>query len=157
MRSADLNSWRCVGDKTYLKSVRLGRLSRLSCLPSWCVRLEILALPLEHARSDLGGSRVVLAGVLDVFQSAQWHIWVDEVRVASHKPAPFEIARHGNRAIAQPLYRVVLLIGIALQDGSKSVVGFLDFANDDRLEFAAGVFKVEVSLYTLVESPLHVR
>ena len=100
---------------------------------------------------------MVLAGVLDVFQSAQWHIWVDEVRVASHKPAPFEIARHGNRAIAQPLYRVVLLIGIALQDGSKSVVGFLDFANDDRLEFAAGVFKVEVSLYTLVESPLHVR
>lgn len=157
MRSADLNSWRCVGDKTYLRSVRLGRLSRLSCLPSWCVRLEILALPLEHARSDLGGSRVVLARVLDIFQSAQRHVWVDEVRVASHKPAPFEIARHGNRAIAQPLYRVVLLIGIALQDGSKSVVGFLDFANDDRLEFAAGVFKVEVSLYTLVESPLHVR
>ena len=146
MRSADLNSWRCVGDKTYLRSVRLEKLTRSSCLPARRVRLEILALPLEHTRSDLGGSRVVLAGVLDVFQSAQRHIWVNEVRVASYKPAPFEIARHGNRAIAQPLNSAVLLIGIALQDSSKSIVGFLDFANDDRLKFAARVFKVEVGL-----------
>jgi hypothetical protein len=152
MRSADLNSWICVGDKTYLQSVRLGLLARTGYLPAWRVRLEILALPLEHARPDLGGSRVVFSGVLDIFQSAQRHVWVDEVRVASHKLAPLKIARHGNRTTAQFLNRVVLLVGIALQDTSKSIVGFLNFADDNRLEFAARVLKVEVSLYVLAES-----
>lgn len=98
---------------------------------------------------------MVFSGVLYVFQSAQRHVWVDEVRVAPHKPAPLEIARHRNRTIAQLLYRVVLLIGIALQDTSKSIVGLLYFTNNDGFEFAARVLKVEVRLFTLVMSSLY--
>jgi hypothetical protein len=79
------------------------------------------------------------------------------VRVASHKPAPLEISRHRNRTIAQPLDRAILLISIALQDAGKSIVGFLDFANNDRLKFAARVLKIEVGLYVLAGSSLYAR
>ena len=80
---------------------------------------------------------MVFAGILDILQSAQWHVGVDKVRVASNEFAPFEVARHGNWAVTQFLYRVVLLVGIALEDAGERIVGFLDFANDNRLELAA--------------------
>ena len=66
--------------------------------------------------------------------------------VASYKSAPLEIARHSDWATAKSLDRVVLLIGIALQNAGKGVVGLLDFTDDDRLQFATRVLEVEVGL-----------
>lgn len=83
---------------------------------------------------------MIFAGVLDVVEFAQGHVGVDKVRVAPHKLVPLEVAGHGNWAVTQSLDRAVLLVGVALQDAGEGIVGLLDFANDNRLEFAARVF-----------------
>lgn len=41
---------------------------------------------------------------------------------------------------------VVGLVGLALENVGVCVVGFLDFSDDDRFEFATGVFEIVVRL-----------
>lgn len=89
---------------------------------------------------------MIFAGILDVLEFAQWQVGVYKVRIASHELAPFEVTGHGNWAIPQSFNRVVLLISFALENAGKSIVGLLDFANNNRLELATRVFNVKVGL-----------
>lgn len=104
-----------------------------SDLPARCVALQVLALPLQHACSDLSSSWVMLAGVLDVFQLAQRHIWIDEVRVALDKLGPLKISRHADWAAAESFHGRVHLVCVALQNAGESIVRFLNFADHNRL------------------------
>ena len=93
---------------------------------------------------------MVFAGILDVFQSAQGHIGVDEVGIALHEPIPFVVPGHGDGPGAKPVNGREHLIGITLQDSSESIVSLLDLANDDGLELATRVLEVEIGLERLV-------
>jgi hypothetical protein len=74
---------------------------------------------------------MMLSRVLDLFQPAQRQIRVDEVRVAADETTPFLVSGHGNRPTAKLLDCGVHLVGFTLEDACKSIVGFLDLANDD--------------------------
>jgi hypothetical protein len=102
-------------------------------LPSGRVALQVLALPLQHASSNLSSGWVMLAGVLNVFQLAQRHIWVDKVRVAFNELGPLEIPGHCNRTAAKPFYGRICLICVALQDAGERIVCLLYFTNNNRL------------------------
>ena len=93
---------------------------------------------------------MVSAGVGNVLNATKRHVGRNEVRVASDERRPLLILRHGDWAAAQALDRLVSVIALALEDACKCVVGLLDFADNNRLELAAGSFKVEVSLVTSV-------
>jgi len=111
-------------------------------LPSGRIALQVFALPFEHTGPDLSSGWVVLARVLDIFESAQWHVWVDKVRVTSHESTPFVVPRHCNRSSAQLFDSVVHFICITLQDASEGIVCFLDFADDNRFKLTAGVLQI---------------
>jgi hypothetical protein len=122
-------------------------------IPAWAVRLEVLALALEHASADLGGGWVISARVGDVLNATQRHVWRNEVRVSADKRRPLLVLGHGNRAAAKCLNCLVSVVALALEDSSKSVVSFLDFADNNWLELTTRGFKVEVGLVTLVIVP----
>jgi hypothetical protein len=115
-------------------------------LPSSCVALEIFALSLEHASFNLGGCRVVSAGVIDVFQSAHRNIGVDEMGVMKDESVPLEVSGHPNGSTAEPVNRGIDLIGVSFQDARKCVVRFLNLANNDGLQLSARVLEIEISL-----------
>lgn len=150
MRSADLNSWICVGDKTYLLCVRQCAIDHALDLPSWRVALQVLALPLQHTSPNLNSSWVMLARVFNILQPAERHVGVHKMSIVSHKSTPLMIPGHRYGARAQPLNSVVHLVGIALQDCRKRVVCFLDFSNDNGFKLPARVFKIQISLRGLV-------
>ena len=91
----------------------------------------------------------MLSRVFDFFQSAQRQVRVDKVSIASNKAIPLLISRHSDRAAAKLLDCGIHLVRVALEDAGESIVGFLYFANNDRLKLAPGVFEVEVGLYRL--------
>lgn len=119
-------------------------------IPSRRVALQIFALPLEHASSNFCGSWVVLSRILDLFQPAQRHVRVDEVRVTADEPTPFLVSGHGNWASAELLDCGVHLVCVTLENAGKGIVGFLDLAYDDGLELTPRILKVEVGLLRLV-------
>lgn len=89
---------------------------------------------------------MIPAWVGDVLHVAERHARIDHVIGAGNERVPFVILRHPNRSRAQFLDGVVSLIGLAFEDAGVCVVGLLDFAHHDRLEFATGVFQVQVRL-----------
>ena len=91
----------------------------------------------------------MLSRVFDFFQSAQGQVRVDKVSIASNKTIPLLISRHSDRTAAKPLDCGIHLVCVALEDAGESIVGFLDFANNDRLKLTPRVFEVEVGLYRL--------
>ena len=93
---------------------------------------------------------MVSARVGDILDATQRHIGRNEVRVVGNKRRPFLVLGHGNRAAAQTLNCLVGIVALALEDASKRIVGFLNLTNNDRLKLAAGGFKVEISLVSLV-------
>jgi len=118
-------------------------------VPSGCIALQILALPLEHTGPYLGSSWMVLARVLDLFEPSQRHVWIDEVGIAPHESTPLMVPGHRNRASAQFLDGVISFVGVTLQDACKSVVSFLNLTDYDRFKFATGILEVEVGLIVL--------
>ena len=126
------------------------KVSRRQDVPTRAVRLEVLALALEHASADFRSGWVISARVGDILNAAQRHVGCDEVRVAADESGPLLILGHGNGTAAQTLDSLVGIVAFTLEDTSKSVVSLLNFANNDRLELAAGGFEVEVSLVTSV-------
>jgi hypothetical protein len=94
----------------------------------------------------------MLSRVFDFFQSAQGQVRVDKVSIASNKAIPLLISRHSDRTAAKLLDCGIHLVRVALEDAGESIVGFLDFANNDRLKLAPGVLEVEVGLYWLAQS-----
>jgi hypothetical protein len=117
-----------------------------SDLPSGCVALKVFALPFQHTSSNLCSSRMMFARVPNVLEPAQRQVRVDKVRIAPHKPAPLLISGHSKGTGAKLLDSGVHLVGVTLQDARKCVVCFLDFANDDRLQFTARVFEIKIGL-----------
>lgn len=150
MRSADLNSWMWVGDSTYLAMLAQINHKARNDRPSGCVAFQVLALPFKHASPDLRGGRVMLARVLNVLQSAQWYVGVDKVGVAPDETSPLLVSGHSNWATAELLDSCVHLVSITLHDTGKSVVSFLNLADNDGLEFTPRVLEVEVRLRILV-------
>jgi hypothetical protein len=88
----------------------------------------------------------MFARVPNVLEPAQRQVRVDKVRIAPHKPAPLLISGHSKGTGAKLLDSGVHLVGVTLQDARKCVVCFLDFANDDRLQFTARVFEIKIGL-----------
>jgi hypothetical protein len=120
-------------------------------IPAWTVRLEILALALKHTSADLGCGWVVSARVGDVLNTTKRHVRRNEVRVGADKRRPFLVLGHGDWATAKGLNCLVRIVAFALEDSSKSVVSFLDLADNNRLELTARGFEIEVGLVKLVD------
>ena len=91
----------------------------------------------------------MLSRVFNFFQSAQGQVRVDKVSIASNKAIPLLISRHSDRTASKLLDCGVHFVRVALEDAGESIVGFLDFANNDRLKLAPGVLEVEVGLQKL--------
>lgn len=89
---------------------------------------------------------MVFPWVFNVFQSAQRHVRVDEVWIALDKSDPLVVPGHGNRTGTKLLDSRVYFVRIAFQDASERIIGFLDFANDNRLQFAPRVLEIEIGL-----------
>jgi hypothetical protein len=94
---------------------------------------------------------VISARVGDVLNATKRHVRRNEVRVGADKRRPLLVLGHGDWATAKGLNCLVRIVALALEDSSKSVVSFLDFADDNRLELTAGGLQVEISLVKLVD------
>lgn len=105
--SADLNSWRCVGERIYLNFVSNVRRQNEIHVPAWRVVLEILALSLEHTASNLQCRRVILAGVGDVFDLADRISRIHHLTVVGDESVPFHVFTNGKRAFAELLGSIV--------------------------------------------------
>lgn len=95
----------------------------------------------------------MLSRIFDLFQPAQGQIGVNEMSVTADKTPPLLVSRHSNWSAAKLFDCRVHLICVALQDAGKSIVSFLDLANDDRLKLAPGVLQIEVGLEKLAQLP----
>ena len=115
-------------------------------VPARAVRLEVLALALEHAGSDLACCGMVLTRVGDVLDATQWHVRRNEVRVVADESRPLLVLGHGDWATAEALNSLVGIVTFTLENARESVVGLLDLTDDDRLELTTGSLKVEVGL-----------
>jgi hypothetical protein len=120
IRSADLNSCRCVGDRTYLVNLlAIGILKEDRWYsPSRSVVLEVLALPLQHAASHFNGRWVILSRIHNVRELSQRESWVNHLIVIPGELVPLMILRHSQRAFLQLFCRVVVFISLAAQDAS---------------------------------------
>ena len=74
---------------------------------------------------------------------------IDHVVGVGDERVPFVVLRHRNRPGMQFFSGVVGPVSFTLEDVGVRIVGFLDFAHDNRLEFATGVFKVVIRLVAL--------
>jgi hypothetical protein len=68
------------------------------------------------------------------------------VGIAPNEPSPLLISRHSNWTTAELLDRCVHLVSITLEDTGKSIVGFLDLANNDGLELTPRILEIKVGL-----------
>ena len=129
-----------------VRRLELVQVGRRQDIPTRAVRLEVLALALEHASSDLACCRVVLARVGDVLDATQWHVRRNKVRVVADESRPLLVLGHGDWATAEALNSLVGIVTFTLENARESVVGLLDLTDDDRLELTTGSLKVEVGL-----------
>jgi hypothetical protein len=148
MRSADLNSCRCVGDKTYLvgKSVAGPWAEDKLYSPTRSVVLQVLAFPLQHTASDFNGCRMIFSRIHDVRDLPNWDSWIDHLTVIRGKFIPFMVLHHCKRALLQLLCRVIVFVSLAAEDACQNIVCFLNFANNNGFQFTAGSFEVEICL-----------
>jgi hypothetical protein len=129
-----------------VRRFELVQVGRRQDIPTRTVRLEVLALALEHASSDLACCRVVLARVGDVLDATQWHVRRNKVRVVADESRPLLVLGHGDWTTAEALYSLVGIVAFTLENARKSVVGLLNLTDDDGLELTTGSLKVEVGL-----------
>lgn len=74
---------------------------------------------------------------------------IDHVVGVGDERVPFVVLRHRNRPGMQFFSGVVGLVSFTLEDVGVCIIGFLDFAHDNRLEFATGVFQIVIRLVVL--------
>lgn len=74
--------------------------------------------------------------------------------IAPDKSSPFLISGHGNGTTTELFDGRVHLISVAFKDASKSVVCFLNLANDNRFKLTTRVLEVEVGLLRLAHVPV---
>lgn len=147
-RSADLNSWRCVGDKTYLELIRhgLNTAREKGHLPARSITLEVLALALQHPSPDFGSCWMALARIGDALHIPERNSRIDELCCASDKLVPLVILGHGYWTRLELLGGVKSFIGFASKDASIGIVCFLDLAHNNPLQFTTRVLQVQECL-----------
>lgn len=89
---------------------------------------------------------MIFARVGDVLHVPERDMRIDHVVGVGDERVPFMVLRHRNRPGVQFFGGVVGLVGFTLEDVGVCIVGFLDFAHNNRFEFATGVFKVVIRL-----------
>ncbi|PNY29179.1 hypothetical protein TCAP_00901 [Tolypocladium capitatum] len=119
-------------------------------IPASCVALEVLALALQQTGTDLLGSNVILAGIVDLLRRPHRNRRINNLVVVGHEMYPFLVLGHGDGAVAELLDDPVGVVGLALQDAGVGIVRLLNLANDNRLQLAAGALEVEVRLVEVV-------
>ncbi|PNY29181.1 hypothetical protein TCAP_00901 [Tolypocladium capitatum] len=112
--------------------------------------LEVLALALQQTGTDLLGSNVILAGIVDLLRRPHRNRRINNLVVVGHEMYPFLVLGHGDGAVAELLDDPVGVVGLALQDAGVGIVRLLNLANDNRLQLAAGALEVEVRLVEVV-------
>ncbi len=119
-------------------------------IPTGCVALEILALPLQKTSANLLGSEMLLAGIMDLLGRAERNGRINNLVFVGDEVNPFLVLGHGNGAVAEFADKAQSIVSFALQDTSVGVVCLLDFANDNGFELAAGALEVEIGLQGLL-------
>lgn len=110
--------------------------------PASCVTPEILALAFQEASSYFLASIVIPAGVVDEIGRADLDVRIDELVILLHEGGPFMILRHSDRTNTEFLDSGVGGIGFPLKDTCVGIIRLLYLADNDRLQFATGIFKV---------------
>src|SRR5699024_3367115 len=71
---------------------------------------------------------------------------IDHLVRVGDKCIPLVISGHRNGTHSKLLHGVIGFISFSLENAGICVVGFLDLANNNRLELTPGVLQIEVSL-----------
>lgn len=66
--------------------------------------------------------------------------------VVFHKCVPFAVFGHGNDTATKPVDRIICFIRLSFKDAGKGVIGLLDLANYNRLQFTAGALQIKEGL-----------
>jgi hypothetical protein len=120
-------------------------------VPPRCIIFEVLAFPLQHPAPNFGCSWMILSWVTDVFKRSEWNPWVDHMIIVGHKNIPFMIFRHHERSFAESVSCFQCLVCFALENACVCCVCFLNFTNNDRLQFTTRGLKIEICLRSVSE------
>lgn len=137
--SADLNSWRCVGERMYLARV-LEHIKHFGDfdIPSRRVVFEVLALSLEHTTFNINCRRMIFPSICDARQRSDRCSRVNHLLAVRNEAVPFVIFWHSQRPFLELLGRLEGFIRFSLQDTGIGIICFLDFSNNDGLQLPSG-------------------
>ena len=89
---------------------------------------------------------MVFARVADVLHVPNRDPWVHKVVTLCNEMVPFMVLGHRHWARPKLIYSIIRRVCFPFEDAGVGIVSFLDLANDNGLELAAGVLKVQVCL-----------
>jgi hypothetical protein len=115
-------------------------------IPSWSVIFEVLALSFKHATSDFSSSRVVLTRISNMVEGSDWNSGVDHVIIRGDKNFPLMVFGHRQWTLSKLISSFKVFIRFTFKDARICSVGFLDLANDNRLQLSTRRLKVEICL-----------
>ncbi len=96
--------------------------NRTYYIPSCCVALEILALALEQASSNLLTGKMVLAWVMNMFRCPDRDLGIHELGIPLNKADPLAIFGHSDRTGPEIVDCIVAGICFPLEDTGIGVV-----------------------------------
>jgi hypothetical protein len=91
---------------------------------------------------------MILAWKRDIVNISQRYTRVHHLVSFGNKSVPFVVVRHRNWAYAKLLCSVEGLVRFPFENTGIGIVSLLDLADNNGLEFTAGVFKVQIGLAT---------
>lgn len=89
---------------------------------------------------------MIFARVGDILHVSERNSWIDYVVGLGDERIPLMILGHRNRPHTELFDGVVSLVGFPFENAGIRIVGFLDLANNNGLEFAPRVLQIEVCL-----------
>jgi hypothetical protein len=89
---------------------------------------------------------IIPAGIINVLGKSDRKFGVDEVLIILNKLVPLMVFWHCNRSSPQLLNCIVSPICLPSEDASIGIIGLLDLANNDGLEFSSRRFKIQIGL-----------